>query len=389
MNSLIAIQGPTQFITAFISLLWYEESIAKKRTDAVLLVYDTGVADDNESLLHDSIKNLALLRNWKDIIFITEVEMREISMNRYSTCISKLHSKLKDHNFDVIFVARDYGSFGTKLILNAYPKALRIEYGDSFGLVGNEKVFNISFREFLKSPVMFSKSFLKMIIYGHFPKKFQFDFTILTMPLDWQGDYLKNKNFIVPDKEFAFDVFSRISGQLTKLSLFCEQLMTNINQNSNLYLLSNLANSGVITHKNELELYEEIIRETAEPGDTLILKNHPRGSNVMLTSLSERLSADYDVRIIDNHEFRFIPIELWHLLIERCNVFPVFSSSVISLKYLFLKRVIMPLDDYKINKYFYKDKIEHIIKVEDLCRVATAALDDWDGKSPLWIGTGK
>ncbi|WP_448636295.1 hypothetical protein [Pedobacter panaciterrae] len=160
-KSLIAIQGTAQFLAAYIALRWYEESIQKESSDTTILLYDTSVSKDNESLFLNSVKMMAQAVSLNNVIFISETEMRDLSLNWYSKCKRKLKSKLDNIDFDSVLIARDYGSFGTQLILNAYPNALSIEYGDSFGLVGNENALKASFSDFLNRPLNILKGIVK------------------------------------------------------------------------------------------------------------------------------------------------------------------------------------------------------------------------------------
>lgn len=384
-SCLLAIQGTIQFVTGYISLLWYEKEILKYDTEAVLLIYDTFTPKENEILLTDAIKNLAVIRNWKSIIFIDAEEMRLISLNQYATCIKKLQNKIGEFYFDNVFVQRDFGSFGTELILNAYSKSVRIEYGDSFGLVGNQSDTKIYFDDIWRSPLMYSKVFLKRIIFGYSPKRYNFNFSILSMPIDWSGEYLKDKQLIIPDMVFVKNIVFDLSKKLKDLASYCKVLISSISKDSQLYLLSNFANSGFSSPENEFRLYEDIIIGTAKKGSTVFIKNHPRGSNAILDLLYNKLNKDYDVRIISDTSLSMYPIELWTLLVEKCRVYPIFSSCVISLAYFHNKKVVMPLNRKKIEKYIYKSKIADTLQSELMCSEAIAKLSDWDGKSPLWV----
>jgi len=383
-KSLVAVQGTAQFIAAYISLLWFERSVSKRELNPVLLVYDTSIPEENESLISDTITRLSSLREWADVLFIGQKEMREISLNRKDVSKRKLISKLQDHEFENIFIARGFGSFGTQLVLDTYKNAVRIEYGDSFGFVGNENALKVTFYDFVKSPKNIAKLTLKKILYGHFFPRFSFDFSILTLPLDWSGDYLNDKNLVVPPKEFAVELLIGLSKQLPDLESYCNQLISGIAGECNLYMLSNFSNSRLSSQENEIELYEKIIRETAKIGTTIILKNHPRGSDSTLVRLKERLIETFEIRVIDRKEFILYPIELWVPLINKARVFPIFSSSIISLKYFFSKNVILSLDAEKIQTYIQRNKVQQITGGEIMYREAAINLDHWDGNSPLW-----
>jgi hypothetical protein len=202
-KSLIAVQGSTQFIAAYIAFRWCEEKIWFEESEVTLLVYETCVPVENEILFQNSIQEIAAIGNFKKIVFISQSEIQKISKQRYSKCITKLKTLINEEHFDYLYLVRNFGSFSTKLIPSAYPKALKIEYGDSFGLVGNEKEEELSYLDFLKRPILFSKSTVKKIIFRHFPKHFVFNLSVLTMPLVWDVNYLKDKNLIIPEKLFV------------------------------------------------------------------------------------------------------------------------------------------------------------------------------------------
>jgi hypothetical protein len=180
------------------------------------------------------------------------------------------------------------------------------------------------------------------------------------------------------------DVFHSLSQANGELLTYCNKLLNGITGNCKLYLLSNLSNSTISSYDNEIGLYVEVIRNTAETDTTVIIKNHPRGSDILTKKLVDILSSTHQVVLIDDKSFNFYPIELWISLISRCEIYPVFSTSVISLYYLFSKNVIMPLNGDLIAKYIYSDKIAHVSQGEDMCRQAIVALESWDGNSPIW-----
>jgi hypothetical protein len=249
-------------------------------------------------------------------------------------------------------------------------------------LVGNEKEEELSF---FKKPIQFSKSSLKKIFFRHFSKRFAFDLSVLTMPLIWNINYLKEKKIIIPEKKFVKKIFEDISNRLTELDIYCEELIAKSDAKCNVYLLSNLFNSGFCTLENEVDLYEEIILESAKPGERVILKNHPRCSDMVLIQLKEKLNPFFEVEIITDKQFSFIPIELWTILLNSCKIFPIFSTSAISLQYLYSKQVVMTLDSQKIKKYLFFNKRKETIQGVEMCYEAIHVLEDWDSKTPLWI----
>jgi len=383
-KSLISVQGPAQFIAGYIACRWCEEKIWCKNNDITLLIYDTFVPTENEILFQSSIKEIANISKIENIIFINQVDSNQISRMHYKKSILKLKEILEEENFDYLFLARDYGTFLTELLPNTYPKALKIEYGDSFGLVGNQKYLDLSFMELLKNPFTFLKILLKKAIYSHYHKKFPFELSVLTMPLVWDKKYLTDKELVIPNMKFVKKIFDEISSKLTELNSYCETLLNNYSE-SKVYLLSNLHNSGFCTFENEIAMYEEIILKTASSGQVIILKNHPRGSELMLSQLKERLEKNFEIKLINDKKYSFIPIELWSTIMNNCEIFPIYSTSSIGLKYLFSKSVILTLNTKMINKYLYSDKQKFVNEGVNMIETAINKLENWDCDSPLWV----
>lgn len=382
---LITVQGPLQFLAGYIAFRWCEDKIWLQKTDVTLLIYDTCVPIGNEVLFQNTIKEIANIHKFHKIIFLNQLQSIEISKNKYSKALTKLRSLIENDNFNYLVVARDFGGFVTKLIPNAYPSAVKVEYGDSFGLVGNKNYLEGSAFDILRSPIIYLKAEIKKIFYSQYLKKYLFNLSVLTMPLVWDKKYLVNKKIIIPDQLFVKTIVSQLSAQMINLKNYSDELLSNSNNNCNLYLLSNLYKSGFCTFESEFNLYEEIILETALPGQKIILKNHPRGDDEMLIHLKNKLNILYDVQLITDVRFSFIPIELWNAILNRCNIFPIYSTSAISLKYLYSKQVTLTLDAAKVNKYLYTEKRAGVNDGINMIYTAIKTLENWDYKSPLWI----
>jgi hypothetical protein len=151
--------------------------------------------------------------------------------------------------------------------------------------------------------------------------------------------------------------------------------------------LSNLNRSGLITKEKEIALYVEIINETAVKGSSIFLKAHPRDSAEVLDAIVDRLHANFKVIVIDDARVSRIPIELWAGLIESCRVIPIFSSSAITLKYIYKKSVWLPLNEELVRKYFFKDKISYMLESNHWISKSIENLDIWDGSSLLFEST--
>lgn len=385
-NYLIAVQGPLQFITAFIAFKWYvKNNVSTETIEATLLIYDTFVPQENEEFFFETIKSLSKIYNWEKIVHIDSKTMHDLSLVNYKSGIKKFKETLKSNEFDSIFIAGDFGNFGTSLLLDCFSNSHKIEYGDSFGLVGYEmEGKNFSFKRFQTNPIKFIKALGKKIIFQQFHKKHNLQHLILTIPLDWTGNYLSGKCWEIPDAAFANTILINLVKQLPSLQHYCAELVGN--QKPYLFLLSNFYNSGYCSFENELSLYFDIIKEKAVFGSTVILKNHPRGSRKMIDELTKLLKDIFVIKNIDDPRFKYLPIELWTTLLSESKVYPIFSSSVISIKYFLSTDINMVLNNTLISKYIHPSMVEETIKSEDMNRLVFNKLDRWDQKAVLWSG---
>jgi hypothetical protein len=331
------------------------------------------------------IERLAAPFRWHSIVFISSVEMAAIMKGNYSKRIEKLHRAVGRRSFDELIIGRDFCGDGSPLIVNAFPMATRILYGDSFGIVGNEGITgNFDWRTPLRSLASRCKASLLDLIYGKH-KKFAFDAAVLSLPLDWSGTYLDNLELLVPSKDFVVNEIAEMSAAIHELSRYAD-LLVDVDENNYLFLLSNLSASGFLSQEREAELYIEIIKQTAPQGATVLLKAHPRGPRFVLNRVASRIGSDFKTVVIDNEELASYPIELWARLLEKCTVVPIYSASAYQIKYIYGKDVILTLDDERIKRFIFPDRRHVISKGNQSIAGCVENMNEWDGNSPLWKG---
>jgi hypothetical protein len=362
---------------------WYGQvKHGSSESEAVLLLYDFYVSEQLEKSLEEVIRTIAGFRPWKRVICIDSKEMSQIMRRRYSNSVIQLRSAINEGSFDEIYIARDYGSIGTPLIINTYSDSTRITYGDSLGLVGNERELSPHWSWTLQSFDMYLRVFARKVIFGS-PKRFAFDAAALTLPIDWSGSYLNNLQLLVPPKAFALNILKECSDRLAGLHAYSKRLLEGAH-NPYLFLLSTLSASGVMSVQNEIEMYVKIIRKTTPLGATVLVKPHPRAESHILAAVVKETELDYSIKVIDDPEFSRIPIELWSLLIDACRIVAVFSTSCLNLSYFYGKDVVLPLDMEYIGRYCFPEWAEEIIKANRMNLESMDNLREWDGKSPLW-----
>jgi len=383
---LLAVQGPLQFMAGLIAMEWYGQVMHESSdSEVVLLMYDFLVPLEVEKHLEEAIRSLTGIRQWKKIIFISAMEMSRIMRRKYSESVHQLRSILGEPSFDEIFLMRDYAGAGSPLILNAYPDAAKITYGDSFGLVGNESELCFHWSWSLKSVNIYLMAFVRKVLFGG-PKRFDFDTAVLTIPVDWSGSYLNDIPLLVPNREFALARLKECCAQLPRLSAYCNNLLEGAH-NPCLFILSTLFQSGLMSIENEIALYISIIRQTAPRGSTIILKPHPRSNMTILATVVNAVEAEYRVKVIDYSQFSRIPIELWISMITECTIVAIYSTCCVNLSYLYGKEVILPLNESNIKQYVYPEWIESVTKGNTMNLESMNRLKEWDRKSVLWKAT--
>ena len=397
---LVGVQGPLQLCSGLIAMEWY--GLMKRgsaNTEAVLLLYDFLIVPEQEEQIVEAIMQIASVFKWKKIVFIGGREMNEINLSNNKTSIKRLRNKIGNYEFDQVFLARNYIGLGSSLILNSYPEAIKVCYGDGFGVVGTEIFTNVFSGSnaglywriigFIKN-ILFGKISIKGIykrILGKFKvetlRDFAFDAAVLILPMDYSGKYLNQLPFYVPSLEHVRGTFERINKSMLGLNNYCLDLIKNVSGECYLYLLVTPTESGSTSLKNEIKMYLETIRENSPRGATIFIKLHPRKSITFGDYILADLRNEYNIIVINQGKFKSIPIEFWVPLIARCKIIS-FSSSSLSLRYIYNKEVITGLSVDKVRKFYFK-KMQSVFEDDyHLWNEAAEALNSWDGKSILW-----
>jgi len=376
---LLTVQGPLQFITGHIAHTW---QAPRTGTESTLLLYDFLCPAEVENQIADAVSSLSGTQGWKRIVHVRGEQMDALMRRRYSDSIAGLKALIGESSFDDVFLARDHVGNGSALLLNAYPEARKHSYGDSFGLVGqHEAMARLEGPRRLRDRL---RSLGRRLLLGG-PAAIAFDDAVLSLPIDLSGKYLRHTPLVVPSHAHVVQTVEAIYAQLPELRDYCDELrIRSAGRKSPLYLLSNLAGSGLSTVDQEVALYLEVIRSHSRPGETLFIKPHPRSSFEFLQAIREPLQADHDVVVIDDSRFARMPIELWMGLLSHCNLVAMFSTSCINLKYLYGKEVVLPLDDDRMRRYLHVSATEHVASGYRMMKQALLNLDRWDGASPLW-----
>ena len=386
-NILIAVQGHIQLIAGYISAEWLRNiSNDKTQNKIVLLIYDLMVSKNDEEILVAGIKQLSTIRKWDKVIFINGTEMKALARGRYSKRITRLQTILGYSLFHEIHLARDFIGEGSPLIINSYPNAKKILYGDALGVVLVEDNFSLNrdwhFKHLARSFASNLKKNVKTLLFGK-SKKYPFDTAVLILPIDVSGKGLESIPLMVPDRRFVTECFAAFS-ETTIQPTSKTNLLIDKTKSSYLILLSNLSAAGLMTQTNEIALYIDIIMQHIPHESLIYLKKHPRDSADIIKSVKNRL-ADYNI-VTDHGELEMFPVELWHTHLHECVFVPIFSGSAINIKYLYDIDPLFTLDTQKIRKYISPEKVSYVINENQMIIESTKSINSWDGRSLIWHG---
>ena len=131
----------------------------------------------------------------------------------------------------------------------------------------------------------------------------------------------------------------------------------------------------------------EIIRTHVPRGSTIFIKSHPSSRFPLAEGVINHITNDYNVQIVPQ-EFKRYPLELMQPLFEQCQVI-TFSTVILSIRYLFERDVINPINEGIMKKFF---PARTWYAIEDTQQWFTGSIHNlatWDGKSILWSGTPK
>lgn len=382
---LLAVQGPLQFIAGFIAMDWYGKSRGETHYETVLLMYDFLMPEALEPEFTAVITRLASVGSWKRVVFIGADRMKSIMQGSYAGSIAGIRDAIGETGFDEIFLARDFCGDGSPLLGNAYPDAHKVAYGDSFGLVADRAQFSdFDARRPIRSTLSACKKLARRAVLGGH-RRFAFDTAVLSLPLDLSKGELDGVSLMVPSKQHVQRTIHAIAAGLGDLNAYCRSLLAPPSGGTRqLFLLSNLSASGLMTEENEIAMYKKVITTVAAPGDTVLLKVHPRSSRTVLDAVVSAIGNAFPVKIIDDVQLARLPVELWTELIAASNVVAMFSTAAVNIKYIHDKEVVLPLDDAVIERYVDPQRVAYVAGIQKMIGQAVAALENWDGQSILW-----
>jgi hypothetical protein len=348
---LITCQGVSQFIAGYLACKWNNRFNNQISID--VLVYDTFSSIEVDLEIFNSVKDISKTLGIDKVYFLSQKETYNMVGMKFSNRIKFVKEKFENIDYKEVYMSRDIMGNGNLYILNLFKSTNIIGYGDSFGLIGLKESYGsggiIKYR--ISNTI---KILIKYLLYS-FPLKYEkIKKYILTIPIIYS-----KKHFIkieIVESDFAIKLMKDIAELLSNKILD--------NKEYDIYLLSNFTGCGWASFDNEIDLYEQIIRNNSIIKSNIIIKKHPRSSNDILESLIKRLSDDY--RINKNKLINLkLPFEISGVHnLNKSKVYSIFSTCSYSLNFFYQKEVFFPLNDGLVKR-FCNSKFHKVIISEN------------------------
>jgi hypothetical protein len=264
-------------------------------------------------------------------------------------------------NVDEVFLGTQWQPVN-KLVLNCFPQSKKICYGDSIGLhIPSDYFFKERIQTRLaKNP--FLKPFadlLKKIRGGSqgstrlkdiaFDEGYYFTDAMATRKPAWPYKIIGANTFKANLDNFV--------------SLVPEDVFDSITDKKHVAFLmtSNFCEAGRMSEESEIEAYTAFVQEHHDKNGLVIIKPHPRDGAAKLKSLATGLEQrGYNVSLLNNLDFYFLPFELFLQKLEKQNPerlkefkYFTFSTACLSIRLLFQCEPLIGLGDRLVERYFY------------------------------------
>lgn len=375
--SLICAYHFHQLLPAIIAVNYHRE-IKKIGASKPVLIYVPDISSAEENLILASFPECQFINNHTILLKIALLNFMLIKIG------AKILQKMYGENFfEVIYFPHDATSDGVaQTFMQAFPKAERVCYGDAWGNLIDRNYFENFFDKNSKTPGHFF-SYLKRKIKPWGCHWLTMQSAVLTVPIDFSGNTPENFLFSIPPKKYAKNILHKAQQNNTEYNHYMHKLVSQSEEPKYLLLLTNLAESGLMTARNEDVFFKNIIEKYIPKKAILILKPHAGSYFEAVKKLVDWCEQKGYITHVFSKEFWKMPIELSEELVKKSQVLSI-SYASISLSYFFDVSVIHVLENDFIEKYFFSDKKYWVSHHNQIYMMAKENLKHWDGKDFLY-----
>ncbi|MGG6269267.1 polysialyltransferase family glycosyltransferase [Leptolyngbya sp. AN03gr2] len=377
MKRIITCQGSIQLIAALSALFYRERS---QSDENYLVIYELYAPDQQHHEFAKFIQQMAeSVCNWTSIVYLTPEQLHSIGHQLDSTpphrIYSTVHQWLGLDQTDEIYLCRNW-QFTNQLLINAYPIANRICYGDGIGLYFSENSAVVR-RPFTPPPTpdqWVDWTWWKARSLWHrIRERLKLKTKLYSMPF-------KVGYFVLPDifgetppmsivkldPAHLLTVFQQFTSFVNEAQV--REIQTAISQSPvSILLTSNFSEGDRLSQDNEIQAYREFLTShELLPNSVLVIKPHPRDDLNKIDRLKDNLSDLYQtIVLLTDPNLFFLPFEVFFLkAFQNCDVrvFAV-SSACLSLKLLFNVPSFIGFGQELTTRYFDPDfitaRLEH------------------------------
>jgi hypothetical protein len=270
-----------------------------------------------------------------------------------------LRSRFGDDGFSSIFFAHDVGDdFTAQSLMQAFPTARRICFGDALGMVYSKRAFNAQMyplgpiRAWMHDPRKYIRHALMRLrrrwVLRGLSTQLDAQCVALILPCDSAGDFLPGKEIVQVPRSIQDDVLHAMA--LSTQGIFTVHA-ENAAAQEVVLLTGSFSETKLCSLEQELALYKTSLTRHAQGLVKVIVKPHPASSREKVARVVASLSDRYSVSVVDERLYE-IPIEAMPQLFTGRRVLS-YSYSSVSLTYLFGAQVVHAMAEDLVRTCFY------------------------------------
>lgn len=362
--SLLCLYYPQQLLPALVSLLTFRRDQAKAEScRAIALVWmPPGTPRETRERRLNTFAALLEQFPWVEVLAPSDEEISK-HLSQHLTVRRKaayLRGVLTPGVISDIHYAHDISAeFLAQSVMQAFPQAARVCYGDALGVVYENSYFESltyplqNVRALLQEPTRYVRNIVARLrrrwLRPGSTRQLEATHVSLILPCDPGQNFLLGKTMLPVPRNLVLDLLRVLatglrSSQLGTLPATAAQGQTC------LMILGSYAESKLCTIENEVALYADAARRHVPAGGRLVLKPHPASKREKVILVAQRLRADYNVEIVDE-KMDEVPLETLLDVIGHLRILS-FSYASVSMTYLGAKYVEHVLTDELIEKHF-------------------------------------
>lgn len=366
VKRIITCQGSIQLVTALSVVFQYEQQSNSQCYENYLVIYGLYAPGDQDREFVAFITKMAQqLCNWRAIAYLNPKTLQTISDQLNVTAPTKLfntvHQLVGTETADELYLCRNW-QFSNQLLLNTYPLATKICYGDSIGIYFSAQSSVVPsatnlVEGNLPRPTSFIRNWLSLCrlnlgkLRETIRERFQPKTILQSIEFD-VGYFLLPEIFgeVPPMPVVQADLTMMVNLFQTLGAIANPEYITQFQAKIagapiSILLTSNLSEAERMTQDDEISAYRQFLISCGiSSNSVLVIKPHPRDDISKLYALKDALADLFSqVLILSEPELFFLPFEVFFLaafpqiLSETKTDITVFavSSACLSLKLLF------------------------------------------------------